>query len=285
MNSASLSPAEQTLFTRAGVDRGLCAATDATWNVVARALGQLAPARQARLYALAGAASLGASSPRAGAALEITDGVLAGAAMRALPALPATTVKPAPLSGQAQPNPILSALVRDAVHPAGDPPCVAEPKGKQEQSGTGESIVQAATEAVLRHASFRGALLAVAHELTNNRFCEKLDEPLDQLRRAYQAVTDPDLVDRLVTTQAQVEGLHHVPPTATTAYAALRKRSIRAYILSGQLTEAEEQSGGQAALSATLLAVRAGEPRGAGDAAILEEDIRADSTIELEEAR
>jgi hypothetical protein len=284
LNPASLSPAEQTLFARAGVDRALCAATDATWNVVVRALGQLAPGQQASLDALADASSVSASSPQAGAALEITDGVLAGATLRALPAPPATTVKPAALPGQPSPNPIISALIRDAVDPASDPPCVPE-KSKDEQSGLGESIVQATTEALLRHASFPGVVLAVAHELANDQFCEKLDELLEQLRRAYNTVTDPDLIARLVTAQAQVEGLHDVPPVATAAYALLRQRAIRAYILSGQLTEAEELSGGEAALKARLLAVRADEPRGTGDSAILDEDIHADSTIGAEEAR
>ena len=285
LTPASLSPAEQTLFARAGVDRALCAATEATWNVVVGALGQLAPGQQASLDTLADASSVSTSSPQAGAALEITDGVLAGATLRALPAPPATTVKPPALPGQPSPNPIISALIRDAVDPASDPPCVPEPKGKEEQSGLGESIVQATTEALLRHASFPGALLAVAHELANDQFCEKLDELLEQLRRAYNTVTDPDLIARLVTAQARVEGLHDVPPVATAAYAPLRQRAIRAYILSGQLTEAEELSGGEAALEARLLAVRADEPRGTGDSAILDEDIYADSTIGAEEAR
>jgi hypothetical protein len=283
LSSVASTSAEQALIARAGVDRGLCSATDATRTVVVAALGRLPRAQQATLDGLAAASSIGASSPQAGVALQITDGVLAGATMRALPAPPATTISPTAPFGQPQGSPAITALIRAAVDPASDPPCTPESKSSPEPPSAGQSLVQSATEALARHDSFRGVLLAVVRELANEKFCDRLAELIRQLARAAKAVTDPDLVGRLVLAQAHLEGVHEVPPATTAAYSALRKRAIRAYILSGQLTEVEEQSGGSVALNADLLAARAGQPRAPGDTAILAEEIAADNTMEPRE--
>ena len=66
------------------------------------------------------------------------------------------------------------------------------------------------------------------------------------------------------------------------AYTALRNRAIRGYILSGQLIEAELQTGGQTAEQAALLMVRLAGPRDEGDSALRDEETQAESRIESE---
>jgi hypothetical protein len=123
---------------------------------------------------------------------------------------------------------------------------------------------------------------SVLRELAHEQFCRKLRELTEQILRASKLVRHPDLVDKLVAAQAEIEG-REVPPVRTSAHNGLRRRAIRAYVLEAQLTEIEQQSGAADGLATIEAGARAGQ-RSVGLSDLISEQIKANGQLEQPEA-
>jgi hypothetical protein len=238
----------------------LCHAMDALWMQTLAAVRELPPRKRELLFELSHLQKTGATNGASAAALAIASGALGAAARRAFPApLPSTSSQAVQIRGVYHPNPILVARVRDAVDQLKDPPCTGGPDKSSKASGgssdLGEAGVQAALEKLASGGTVEEILGSALAEMFRTRFCEKLDELVEQLKRLANTVKDPATLERLVATQARIEHIH-LPPTTDAGYRSLRIRALRAYAVEPAMFELELDSGGPIAQRATAQAAQ-----------------------------